>query len=131
MNKNWFVVIGAMVIVGLISALFTYFRTEKMASPTDIASKGLAAVQRGNIIFYGLFMPVLVGLLSFYVYRGILARSPDTAQTIFISLAIGIGIVLTILAAVVFKMRGFFEMTALHILYIASFGWFTPMLWVK
>jgi uncharacterized membrane protein len=131
MNKNWLVVIGAMVIVGLISALFTYFRTEKMASPTDIASKGLAAVQRGNIIFYGLFMPVLVGLLSFYVYRGILARSPDTAQTIFISLAICIGIVLTILAAVVFKMRGFFEMTALHVLYIASFGWFTPMLWVK
>jgi hypothetical protein len=131
MNKNWLVVIGVMVIVGLISALFTYWRTEKMASPTDIASKGLAAVQKGNIIFYGFFMPVLVGLISYYVYRGILARSPDTAQTIFVSLAIGIGIVLTVLAAVVFKMRGFFEMTTLHLLYIASFGWFTPMLWVK
>ncbi|MGE5642928.1 MAG: hypothetical protein ACM3Y8_07940 [Byssovorax cruenta] len=131
MNKNWLVVIGVMVIVGLISALFTYWRTEKMASPTDIASKGLAAVQKGNIIFYGFFMPVLVGLVSYYVYRGILARSPDTAQTIFVSLAIGIGIVLTVLAAVVFKMRGFLEMTTLHLLYIAGFGWFTPMLWVK
>lgn len=131
MNKNWLVVIGVMVIVGLISALFTYWRTEKMASPTDIASKGLAAVQKGNIIFYGFFMPVLVGLISYYVYRGILARSPDTAQTIFVSLAIGIGIVLTVLAAVVFKMRGFLEMTTLHLLYIAGFGWFTPMLWVK
>ena len=131
MNKNWLVVIGVMVIVGLISALFTYWRTEKMASPTDIASKGLAAVQKGNIIFYGFFMPVLVGLISYYVYRGILARSPDTAQTIFVSLAIGIGIVLTVLSAVVFKMRGFFEMTTLHLLYIAGFGWFTPMLWVK
>lgn len=131
MNKNWLVVIGVMVIVGLISALFTYWRTEKMASPTDIASKGLAAVQKGNIIFYGFFMPVLVGLISYYVYRGILARSPDTAQTIFVSLAIGIGIVLTVLSAVVFKMRGFLEMTTLHLLYIAGFGWFTPMLWVK
>ena len=131
MNKNWLVLIGVMVIVGLISALFTYWRTEKMASPTDIASKGLAAVQKGNIIFYGFFMPVLVGLISYYVYRGILARSPATAQTIFVSLAIGIGIVLTVLAAVVFKMRGFLEMTTLHLLYIAGFGWFTPMLWVK
>ena len=131
MNKNWLVVIGVMVIVGLISALFTYWRTEKMASPTDIASKGLAAVQKGNIIFYGFFMPVLVGLISYYVYRGIPARSPDTAQTIFVSLAIGIGIVLTVLSAVVFKMRGFLEMTTLHLLYIAGFGWFTPMLWVK
>ena len=76
-------------------------------------------------------MPVLVGLISYYVYRGILARSPDTAQTIFVSLAIGIGIVLTVLAAVVLKMRGFLEMTTLHLLYIAGFGWFTPMLWVK
>ena len=129
MNKNWLIVIGAMVIVGVVSALFTYFRTEKMASPTDIASKGLAAVQKGNIIFYGIFMPVLVGLISFWVYRGMLVRSPATAQTTFLYLAVGIGIVLTVLAAVVFKMRGFVEMTTLHILYIVGFGWITPMLW--
>jgi cytochrome c biogenesis factor len=131
MNKNLLILIGMMVIVGFTSALLTYFRSEKMAPPADIASKGLAAVQKGNVIFYGLFMPVLVGLISFYVYRGILARSPEAAQTMFLSLAVGLGIVLTILAAVVFKMRGFFEMTTLHILYIASFGWLRPLLWVK
>lgn len=131
MNKNWLVVIGAMLIIGLVSALFTYFRSEKMASPTDIASRGLAAVQKGNVIFYGVFMPVLVGLISFYVYRGMLTRSPETAQTTFLYLAIGLGLVLTVLAAVVFKMRGFVEMTTLHLLYIAGFGWLTPMLWVR
>ena len=131
MNKNLLVVIGATVLVGFVSALFTYFRSEKMASPSDLATKGLAAVQRGNIIFYGIFMPVLVGLISFYVYRGMLTRSPETAQTLFLVLATGIGVVLTFLAAVVFKMRGFYEMTALHILYVASFGWFIPMQWIR
>ena len=131
MSKNFLVVVGVIVIVGFISALLTYFRSEKMASPTDVASKGLAAVQKGTLIFYGIFMPVLVGLISFYVYRGMLARNPETAQTIFLGLAAGLGIVLTILAAVVFKMRGFFEMTTLHILYVASFGWITPLLWVR
>jgi hypothetical protein len=131
MNKNLFVLIGVIVFVGFISALFTYLRSEKMASPADIAARGLAAVQKGNVIFYGIFMPLLVGLISFFVYRGMLARSPEAGQTTFLYLAIGIGVVLTVLAAVVFKMRGFFEMTTLHILYIASFGWFIPMQWVR
>ena len=131
MNKNWLILLGMIALVGFFSALFTYFRSERMASPADIASKGLAAVQKGNVIFYGIFMPVLVGAISYLVYRGLLARSPVTAQTTFLYLAVGIGVVLTILAAVVFKMRGFFEMTTLHLVYIVSFGWFTPLLWVR
>jgi hypothetical protein len=49
---------------------------------------------------------------------------------IFLFLSVGVGIVLTILAAVVFKMRGFVEFTALHVVYIAALGWLMPMLWV-
>lgn len=131
MNKNWLVLLGMIVVIGFISALFTYIRSEKMASPTDIASKGLAAVQKGNVIFYGFFLPILVGLISFYVYRGMLVRYPANPQLPFLYLAVGIGIVFTILAAVVFKMRGFFEMTILHLLYIASFGWLAPILWAR
>jgi len=129
MNKNLLILIGVMVVVGLISALFTYLRAEKMSPLADIASKGVAAVQKGNITFFGLFVPVLVGPIAFFVYRGMLARSADTAQTTFLFLAIGIAIVLSILAAVVFKMRGFVELTALHVLYIAGFGWVMPKLW--
>ena len=128
MSKNVYILIGVMLVIGLISALLTYMRTEKMASPADIASKGLAAVQRGNVIFFGLFMPVVVGPIAFYVYRSMLTRSPDGAQTTYLLLAIGIAIVFTILAALVFKMRGFVEFTALHIFYVAGFGWMMPRL---
>ena len=80
MTKNWLVLFGVIVVIGFVSAIFTYIRTD---------------------------------------------------QTTFLYLAVGIGIVLTVLAAVVFKMRGFVEMTTLHILYIAGFGWVVPMLWAK
>lgn len=128
MSKNTFILVGIMVTVGLLSALLTYIRTEKMASPADIASKGLAAVQRGNVIFFGVFIPILVGPIAFYVYRSMLTRSPDTVQTTYLFLAIGIAIVFTILAAMVFKMRGFVEFTALHVFYVAGFGWVMPKL---
>jgi magnesium-transporting ATPase (P-type) len=131
MNKNLLVLLGVIVVVGLISALLTYLRAGKMSPTADIAAKGLAAVQKGNLIFFGVLVPLVVGIIAFFVYRGMLARSPDTAQNTFLFLAIGIGIVLSILAAVVFKMRGFVELTLLHIVYIAGFGWIIPMLWAR
>jgi len=47
---------------------------------------------------------------------------------IFLFLAIGIAVLFTVLAAVVFKMRRFVELTTLHILYAAGFGWIMPKL---
>lgn len=129
MSKNIFILVGVILTVGFISAVLTFFRTEKMSLPADIASKGLAAIQRGNVIFFGLFVPLLVGPMAYYVYRSLLVRSPDNAQTTYLLLAVGIGIVFTILAAAVFKMRGFVEFTVLHVLYITGFGWIMPRLW--
>ena len=60
-----------MVVVGLISALLTYIRSERMAPPVELSSKGLAAIQKGNLIFYGMFMPVLVGSIAFFVYPSV------------------------------------------------------------
>ena len=131
MNKNLLVLIGVMVLVGLISALLTYLRAEKMSPLADIASKGVAAVQKGNIVFFGVVMPLMVGIIAFFVYRGMLARSAETAPNTFLFLSIGIAIVLTVLAAVVFRMRGFVELTALHVLYVAGFGWIIPTLWAR
>ena len=131
MNKNLLVLIGVMVVVGLISALLTYLRAEKMSPLADIASKGVAAVQKGNIVFFGVVMPLVVGIIAFFVYRGMLARSANTAPTTFLFLAIGIAVALSIMAAVVFKMRGFVELSALHVLYVAGFGWVIPMLWAR
>lgn len=128
MSKNTFILLGVMVVIGLISALLTYIRSERMAPPAELASKGLAAIQKGNVIFYGIFMPILVGSIAFFVYRGMLSRSPDTAQATYLLLAAGIAIAFTILAAAVFKMRGFVELTTLHLLYVAGFGWIMPKL---
>jgi len=131
MNKNLLVLIGVMVVVGLISALLTYLRAEKMSPLADIASKGVAAVQKGNIVFLGVLMPLVVGIIAFFVYRGMLARSANTGPTAFLFLGIGIAVALSIMAAVVFKMRGFVELSALHVLYVAGFGWVIPMLWAR
>lgn len=128
MSKNTFILIGVMVVIGLISAVLTFIRSDKMAPPAELAAKGLAAIQKGNVIFFGIFMPILVGSIAFFIYRGMLARSAGTAQTTYLLLAAGIGIVFTFLAAVVFKMRGFAEFTALHVLYVAGFGWIMPKL---
>jgi hypothetical protein len=129
MSRNFLILLGVMVALGFVSAVLTYLRAEKMSAPADILQKGLAAVQRGNMIFFGLFVPILVGPLAYYIYRSMLARSPDTAQTSYLLLAAGIGIVFTLLAALVFRMRGFVEFTVLHILYVAGFGWMMPRLW--
>jgi len=131
MNKNLLVLIGVTMVVGLISAVLTYLRAEKMSPLADIASKGVAAVQKGNIVFFGVAVPLAVGIIAFFVYRGMLARSAETAPTSFLYLSIGIAIVLTVLAAVVFRMRGFVELTALHVLYVAGFGWIIPLLWAR
>ena len=129
MIRNLVVLVGTLVVLGVISALLTYARAGNMSPVADIQSKGLAAVQKGNLVFFGVVVPLMVGVTAFFVYRSMVARSPATANTTFFLLSVGIGIVFTILAAVVFKMRGFVELTALHVVYIAGLGWFMPMLW--
>ena len=76
MNKDLLVLIGVMVAVGILSALITWFRAEKMSPASDLASKGLVAVQKNNVVFFGIFMPILVAAIGFFIYRGMLARSP-------------------------------------------------------
>jgi len=130
MLRNIALLAGLLVVVGIISALFTYVRTGSMSPLADIQSKGLPAVQKSNLLFFGVEIPLLVGVISFFVYRSMLAHSPATANSSFLLLAIGIGVVLSILAALVFKMRGFGEFTALHVVYIVALGWLMPMFWV-
>jgi len=76
-------------------------------------------------------MPILVGVISFFVFRSIHTRWRGSADMSFLFLAIGIAVLFTVLAAVVFKMRGFYELTSLHIFYTAGFGWVMPMLLTK
>ncbi len=119
MFRNALVLFGLVVVLGILSAVLTYIRAGNMSPLADIQSKGLAAVQRSNITFFGVMIPLLVGGITFFVFRSMLAHSPATVHTSFL-----------LLAAVVFKMRGFVEFTVLHVAYVVALGWIMPMLWV-
>jgi hypothetical protein len=128
MDRNTLTLVGVVILIAVVGALVTYLRSENMATPADIATRGLVIVQRDAVLFYGLFLPVVVGVISWFVYKGMYGQSPDTAARNLLLLAIGIGIGFTVLAAVVFKMRGFSEFLVLHIVYAAGFGWIMPRL---
>jgi H+/Cl- antiporter ClcA len=128
MSKDTLVLIAIMFAIAVISGLLTAWRTASFATAEDVASKELSTIRRDRVLFYGVFMPVAVGLISFFVYRWMHNRSPDSAQTTFLLLAVGIAIGFTILAAVVFKMRGFAEFVVLHVVYAGGFGWMMPLL---
>jgi hypothetical protein len=128
MDRNSLVLAGLVIVIAAAGALLTYWRSESMATPADIAARGLTTVQRDAVLFYGLFLPIVVGVISWFVYKGMYGQSPDTAARNLLLLAIGIGIAFTVLAAIVFKMRGFSEFLILHIVYAAGFGWMMPRL---
>lgn len=131
MNKNTFVLIGIMLTVSIISVAIAHLRIAYMTAPDVLASQGLSSVKKQGYIFYGIFLPAVVGLISLYAFRYLEAHRPAGALTAYHVLAIGLGLLLTISAAVVFKMRGFTEFLVLHILYITLFGWIMPLLLTK
>ena len=53
--------------------------------------------------------------------------SPDAADGRFLLLAIGIGVALELMAALVFRMRGIADFTVLHVLHVAVYGWLLPL----
>jgi hypothetical protein len=99
------------------------FRSEGMANLDVLAKRGLAVIKRENIIYFGLVMPVVVGLVSYYVYRRWYISEPQH----FLILAICIGIGLSILAAVFYK-RALIDFSILHVVHIFFFGWLMPLL---
>jgi hypothetical protein len=130
MTKNILILILLIAAVGAISAAIAAVRAGTLTAPADLAAKGLAASRKSAAVFFGLFVPVVTGVIAFFVLRFLSARSPATYETSFLWLAIGVAVVFTGLAAVVFKMRGFVEFTAMHVLYVAAFGWLMPRLLV-
>jgi hypothetical protein len=111
--------------LALVSSIYTYFRAGVLASPDQVSSKGLAAARRNTAVFYA-FVAILVGVVSFFVFRGMVNASPESATSQFLLLAIGIGVVLELLGAVIFKLRGLADLTVLHILHITAYGWLLP-----
>jgi hypothetical protein len=116
--------------LSIVSAGYTYFRARVLASADQITAKGLAAASRDTAVFYA-GVSVVVGVIGFFVFRGMFNASPGEAQRNFLLLALGIGVVLEIMAAVVFKMRGIMDLTLLHVVHIVGYGWLMPLLLVR
>ena len=114
-------------VLAAISFVFTYFRAAVLASPDQISTKGLVLARRDTAIFYA-FVAVLVGAVGYVAFQAMVNASPEFAQTQFLLLALGLGVVLEIAGAVVFRMRGIVELTLLHLLFIAAYGWLLPRL---
>jgi len=128
MSRNVLVMLGLIVGIGLVSGILAYLRTASLSTPDEIAAKGLVAIRRDRVSFYSIFMPILVGVIAFFVYRFLNGRAPETAATTLMIIALGIAVVFEVLAGIVFKMRGFAELTFLHVVYVVGFGWLLPKL---
>ena len=127
MDKNVLNLGGIVLVIVVISAMLVYWRAETFGAPEDIAARGLSTVRREAVAFYGI-LPVVFGVIAWFVYKYFINHWPKNADTNYFLLALGIGLGFTVLAALVFKGRGFTEFVALHIIYLAGFGWVMPRL---
>ncbi len=126
MSRSLASVVVLIVSLTLVSAIYTYFRAQVFTTSDQLATKGLAAARRNTAIFYA-GVAVVVGIISYYVFRAMVRASPDAADGRFLLLAIGIGVALELMAALVFRMRGIADFTVLHVLHVAVYGWLLPL----
>lgn len=121
--------ISALVVVLLmtiISAAYAYARTQSFGSLDVIAAKGVEAARRDNAVFYAA-VSLVVGVIGYFVLRYLVGHSPEAANAQYLYAAVGIAVVLEVLAAVVFRMRGLADFTVLHVAYVAGYGWLFPL----
>jgi hypothetical protein len=127
MDKNILNLAGIIIVIAIASAALIYWRADHFGAPEDIAQRGLSTVRREAVLFYGV-LPLVFGGIAWFVYKYMVDHSPENADTNYLLLALAIGIGFTVLAAVVYKGRGFSEFVTLHIIYLAGFGWVMPRL---
>jgi hypothetical protein len=125
MLTNLIITAAITLLVAALTGVLVYRRSERMSSSTDPA-KGSEAKRAETTRFF-VVVTILIGVVSFFVYRWFLGRFPETAELAFLELAIGIGVLLTVLALFFFR-KAFVEMTVLHVLNVLAFGWIMPKL---
>lgn len=125
MSKSLPSVVLLVIALTIISSAYAYLRAETLTTTEQLESKGLSAARRDTAVFYA-GIAVAVGLIGFFVFRAMHNASPNSAQNQFLYLAIGIGVLLEVTGAIVFKMRDLANLTVLHALYIAAYGWLLP-----
>jgi hypothetical protein len=126
MTRSLVSVSTIIIVLSLASAAYTYFRAGALASADQIAAKGLSVASRDTAVFYA-GVALITGVIAYFVFRAMHTAAPEAAPERFLWLALGIGIVLEVMAAAVFRMRGIVDFTLLHAAHIVGLGWLLPM----
>jgi hypothetical protein len=116
-------------VVAAISGVYAYLRATTLTRPDQLAAKGLERAHWDTAVFYA-GVALVVGVLGVLVFRWMGGGASPTAPRSFLLLALGIGVALEIMAAMVFKMRGLVDFTALHMLHLVGFGWLLPLAFI-
>lgn len=133
MFKNILAALLVILPVALLSGGLVYWRAEPLTEQDEIKSEAVPTPGKPNpkkFTFAVLALGVMAGLLISVLYIWMAGRWPDTAPKVYLWLAIGVTIVLSVAVAFVrpmLKMGGVPECIALHILWGAGYGWLLPL----
>ena len=116
--------------VGILTAAIVLIRGKNFASAAEISAKGLLGASLQTAFGY-LVGAVIFGAIAVFTYQWMAGRWPENIKDLFLKLAVGLGIFFTILAFVVcplIKLNRAPEFTAMHLIWVAGFGWLMPTL---
>jgi hypothetical protein len=115
--------------VAVVSGVYAFLRANTLTTPDQLAAKGLEGARWDTAVFFA-GVAAVVGVLGVLVFRWMGGAATPNAARSFLLLALGIGLALEIMAAVVFKMRGLADFTVLHMVQIVGFGWLLPLAYI-
>jgi hypothetical protein len=116
-------------IVAAISGVYAFQRAATLIMPEQMAAKGLERARWDTTVFF-VGVAVVVGILGTFVFGWMGGATSPNAPRSLLLLALGIGVALEVMAAVVFKMRGLADFTILHTVQVVGFGWLLPMVYI-
>ncbi len=128
MVRNTLVALLIAVPITLLSVGLVVWRAEAVAGPAEVAAKGLAAV-RSSLAGGWLIAGLIFGLMAMLVYRWMLGRWAADAPKLYLELAAGLIVALSVLAVVtlpMLKRHCEVEYIALHLLWGLGYGWLIP-----
>ncbi len=116
--------------VGILTGVIVFVRGQNFVDAAQVAARGLAAAKLQAALGY-FIGAVVFGAIAVFVFQWMAARWSTNYKDLFLKIAVGLGIFLSILAIVVcplIKLNRIPEFILMHVFYVAGFGWVMPML---
>ncbi len=116
--------------VGILTGVIVFVRGQNFVDAAQVAAKGLAAAKLQAALGYAIGT-VVFGAIAVFAFQWMAGRWSTNYRDLFLKVAIGAGIFLSILAIVVcplIKLNRVPEFILMHVFYVAGFGWVMPML---